>query len=355
MNRVLCDISKSVLLILFLINLMGPAHAKDVVYVSLGATGKVQIIDPAQDRVVGVLEQIPDVHGLAVTPNGKFIVASSLSERNWSVTENSDARPGQEIRQPSAAVRQPIKKKRKSSFVTIVRTEDGKIIRHIKVPGAVRHIAITPNGRFAIATHPNSYAVSIIDLQKVKLVRTIKTGTHPNYVAIDPKGKWAYVSNSDSNSVSEIDLERWQVRREFLTQDGPEHMVLSSDGDTLYVCNGRAGTVSEITVRSGLVTATYEIGVALHGLDLSNNGRMLFVAAHRQNKVFSIDLHSNRLRSADLPSAPYHLSTIKRAGKLYVSSAADPVIWVLRKDNLELLRTLRIKGIGHQMIFVPAT
>ncbi len=355
MNRVLGDISKSVLSISFLIILLGTAHAKDVVYVSLGTAGEVQIIDPAQDRVVGTLKQIPDVHGLAVTPNGKFIVAGSLNERNWPPTENSDARPGQEASQYAAAGRQPIKKNRQSSFVTIVRTEDGAIVRRIKVPDGVRHIAITPNGRFAITTHPDSYAVTVIDLQKVKLIRTITTGAHPNYVAIDPKGKWAYVSNSDSNSISEIDLERWQVRREFLTQDGPEHMVLSSDGDTLYVCNGRAGTVSEIAVRSGVVTATHKIGAALHGLDLSNDGQTLFVAAHRQSKIISIDLKSSQLRSTILPSAPYHLSTIKRIEKLYVSSATDPVVWVLRQDNLELLRTIRINGIGHQIIFVPAT
>jgi DNA-binding beta-propeller fold protein YncE len=355
MNRVLGDISNSALSILFLIFLLGTAHAKDVVYVSLGTAGEVQIIDPAQDRVVGVLKQTPDVHGLAVTPNGKFIVAGSLAEPNRLPTKNSEVQPGQEASQYAATVRQPIEKKRKSSFVTIVRTEDGAIVRRIKVPGSVRHIAITPNGRFAIATHPNSYAVTVIDLQKVKLIRTIRTGTHPNYVAIDPKGEWAYVSNSDSNNISEIDLESWQVRREFLTQDGPEHMVLSPDGDTLYVCNGRAGTVSEITVRSGVVTATHEIGEALHGLDLSNDGRTLFVVARRQNKVLSIDLNSKRLRSAMLPSAPYHLSTIKRTGKLYISSATEPVIWVLRQKNLELLRTIRINGIGHQMIFVPPT
>lgn len=355
MNRVLCDISKSVLFILFLINFMGTANAKDVVYVSLGAADEIQIIDPAQDRVVGVLEQIPDVHGLAVTPNGRIIVAGSLGGRTWLPTENPDARPDKEASQYAAAARQPIETSRKSSFVTIVQTEDGAIVRRIKVPDGVRHIAITPNGRFAIATHPNSYAVTVIDLRELKLKRTIRTGTQPNYVAIDPKGKWAYVSNSDSNSISEIDLERWQVRREFLTQDGPEHIVLSSDGDTLYVCNSRAGTVSVITVRSGVVTATHKLGVALHGLDLSNDGRTLFATAHRQSKLFSIDLRSRQLRSAKLPSAPYHLSTIKRAGKLYVSSATDPVVWVLRKDNLELLRTIRINGIGHQMIFVPPT
>lgn len=355
MKRFLVGIFKNLLWMAFPIILMGTANAKDVVYVSLGAAGKVQIIDPAQDRVVDVLKQIPDVHGLAVTPNGRFIVAGSLSEQNWLPSEKSDVRPSQEATQYTAATGQPNQKTQKSSFVTIVQTEDGTIVRRIKVPGAVRHIAITPNGRFAIATHPNSYSVSVIDLQKVKLVRTIRTGTHPNYVAIDPKGKWAYVSNSDSNNISEIDLEHWQVRREFLTQDDPEHIVLSPDGDTLYVCNGRAGTVSEITVRSGVVTATHEIGQALHGLDMSNDGRTLFVAAHRQNKIFSIDLDSSRLRSAMLPSAPYHLSTIKRTGKLYISSATDPVIWVLRQDNFELLRTIRINGIGHQMLFVPET
>ncbi len=355
MNRVLGDLSKSILSILLLIVSVGIANAKDVVYVSLGTADEVQIIDPAQDRVVGVLEQIPDVHGLAVTPNGRFIVAGSQSERNWFPAEIPDARPGQETSQYAAAVRQPTGKSGKSSFLTIVRTEDGAIVRRIKMPDGVRHIAITPNGRFAIATHPNSYAVTVIDLRELKLKRTIRTGTQPNYVAIDPKGKWAYVSNSDSNSISEIDLERWQVRREFLTQDGPEHIVLSSDGDTLYVCNGRAGTVSEIAVRSGVVTATHKLGAALHGLDLSNDGRTLFATAHRQSKLFSIDLRSGRLRSAELPSAPYHLSTIKRAGKIYVSSATDPVVWVLRKDNLELLRTIRINGIGHQMIFVPPT
>ncbi len=355
MTLLLCDMTRKVLAGLSLIILVGTANAEDVVYVSLGTTGKVQIIDPAQDRVVGVLEPVPDVHGLAVTPNGKFIVAGSLSEQNWLPSENSDVRPGQRSVQYAATIRQPMELRQKVSFLTIARTEDGAIIRRIRVPGAVRHVAITPNGRFAIATHPYSNSISIVDLQKLKRLNTIRTGTHPNYVAIGPKGKWAYVSNTESNSISEIDLEGWQIRREFLTQDGPEHIVLSADGNTLYVSHSRAGTVSEVAVRSGLVAATHEIGQALHGIDLSYDEKTLFIAAERQKKILSIDLKTGRVRSNSLPSTPYHVSTIKRAGKVYISSATDPVVWVLRQDSLELLRTIRIGGIGHQMIFVPPT
>ena len=42
--------------------------------------------------------------------------------------------------------------------------------------------ALTPDGRYAVSTHPMSGDISIVDLDSGKLVKSVATGPAPNYV-----------------------------------------------------------------------------------------------------------------------------------------------------------------------------
>ncbi len=160
------------------------------------------------------------------------------------------------------------------------------------------------------------------------------------------------MSNAGNDTVSEVDTERWIVRRNFVTGAGPEHMVLSRDGARLYVANVDAGTVSEIAVADGTVARSFKIGGLLHGLDLSEDGRTLFVAARERNQLVAIALDSGELRAAPLSPAPYHLATVGGTGKIYVSSADEPKIWVVDQDSLSVLTVVPVPGKAHQMAVV---
>jgi YVTN family beta-propeller protein len=331
-----------------------PAAAGQRVYVPLGGAGEVLVIDASNDRVVATIPNLPEVHGLAGTPDGTYLVAGSLAETEAGTPEIPPKPEGMSAadhqahhggsaaggRTPEEAV----------SFVSLVRVDEGSVVHRIEVPGAVHHVAVTPDGRHAIATHPNGGGISVIDLSARRLAEVIPTGPLPNYTVVSADGTRAYVSNAGNNSVSEIDTASWRVLRNIATGESPEHMVLSPDGGRLFVNNVDEGTVSEISIAEAVVSRVFELGGLLHGIDVSDDGRTLFVAGREENRLFAIDLASGEASSTPLAPSPYHLTAIAGTGKLYVSSAEEPKIWVVDQRSLEVLREIPIRGKGHQMV-----
>lgn len=340
--------------------LIGPfaqAQAGTKVYVPLGSAGEVIVIDAARDEIVATISDLPDVHGLAGAAGAEYLVAGRYVE---SSTEGEEALPPKpagmseethRAHHPKKAGPAPAKGAA-VSFVSVIRIADGSIVRRIEVPGAVHHTAVTPDGRYAVATHPGGGGVSVIDLSTFQVTNTVPTGPSPNYAVASADSKRIYVDNQGNDTVSEIDVERWIVRRNLVTGSSPGHMALSPDGEILYVGNDGDGTVSAISLRQGEAVRTFEIGGALHGVDLSDDGRTLFVSGREQNKVVAVDLESGTIRSAPLGPSPYHLAVIRGTGKLYVSSAEEPTIWVVDQRSLQVLSTIPIRGEGHQMVVV---
>ena len=41
-------------------------------------------------------------------------------------------------------------------------TAKGEIARTVKVPGPVHHVVVTPDGRFAVSTHPMGGGISVV-------------------------------------------------------------------------------------------------------------------------------------------------------------------------------------------------
>lgn len=348
--------TKITVLFLALVVAAPAAMADTIVYVPLGSAGEVLVIDAASDRIVGQIAGLEEVHGLAGAAGGDYLVAGSYAE----TTPDQPAIPPKpkgmseaEHRAHHAMPAESAATDREAvSVVSVIRVKDRKVVRRITVPGAVHHTAVTPDGRYAVATLPNDGGVGVIDLAAFKFLKTVPTGPLPNYAALSADGKRLYVSNAGNGTISEIDTARWMVRRNFAAGSSPEHLVLSPDDGTLYVNNVDAGTVSVISLERGAVVRTYEIGGALHGIDLSDDGRTLFVSAKENNKLVAIDLEKGRMRSISLDPAPYHLTAVRGTGKLYVSSAEEPKIWVVDQKSLALLGDIPIRGKGHQMVVV---
>lgn len=330
-----------------------PASAGEVVYIPLGSAGRIVIVDATQDRVVGQIEGLPAVHGLAGTPDGRFLIAGSFEERDpgdavpAKPTGMSDDEHAAHHTQPAAGAPEAGSA---VSRVSVIRSTDRSVIRGIDVPGAVHHVAISPDGGTAVVTHPNQDAISAIDLKTHKVVATVPTGPFPNYAVFSPDGGQVYVSNAGDGTIRRVDTAQWRIGPSFAVGQSPEHVVLSPDGAILYANNVDDGTVSVLDLGSGRVINTIPVGDTPHGIDLSDDGRTLFVTALGEDKLTAVDLDSGVHRSAMLSPAPYHLAAVRGARKLYVSSAEDPKIWVVDPETLAVLGEIPIAGKGHQMV-----
>ncbi len=332
--------------------------AEPLVYVPLGGEGKIAVADAATDKIVDTIGGVAAVHGLARTPDGKFLVAGSFEGREpgGAAPEKPAGMTAKDHKVHHSAASAGTKKDGAAvSTVSVIRISDGSVVRRIDVPGAVHHVAVSPNGKFAVVTQPGEGAISVIDLASYKVVATVPTGQLPNYAVFSPDAKRVYVSNAGNDTVSEVGTERWSVLRTITAGNSPEHMVSSPDGQRLYVANADGGTVSAIEVKTGETVRTFDIGGALHGIDLSRDANTLFVSALGKDKLVAINLGTAKSRTLALAPAPYHLASIGKTGKLYVSSADQPDIWVVDQKNLAVIGKISIGGKGHQMALSPGS
>jgi YVTN family beta-propeller protein len=332
---------------------MQQVRSDPLVYVPLGGEDRIVVIDAARDEIVDTVTGIPAVHGLARTPDGRFLIAGSFEERDASggaPPKPSGVSEDEHAAHHGAA---PVGSKKDDavvSTVSVVQTADGTVVRRIDVPGAVHHVAVSPNGRLAVVTHPDKGGISAINLGSYEVVASVATGPFPNYAVFSPDGDWVYVSNAGNGTVSAVDTGRWVVQWNIVAGTSPEHVVLSSDGATLYVNNVEDGTVSVIDVADRKTVKTIPVGSTLHGIDISDDRSTLFVAALGDNRVVGIDLATGAYRRVVLAPAPYHVAVVRGTGKLYVSSADEPKVWVVDQNSLAVLGEIPIGGKGHQMV-----
>jgi len=294
---------------------------------------------------------------LAATPDGRYLVAGSYDDRA----------PGSAIAKPkdmsedehAAHHKAPANKKGSDeatvSTVSVIKSSDKSIVRAIEVPGAVHHVSISPDGRYAVVTRPNEDAISVIDLESYQVVANPNTGSLPNYTAFSPDSTRLYVSNAADNTIAMIEVGHWASRTLIAVGKSPEHVVLSGDGKTLYANNVEDGTVSVVDTNSLVTTKVIPIGSTVHGIDISDDGTRLFVASLGDDKMVQIDLATGAKKDLELNPEPYHLAAISGSGKLYISSADKPKIWVVDQKTLGVLGEITIGGKGHQMVIMPGS
>lgn len=351
MNKIMLQI-----LVLFTLALNATDNlwaAKPVVYVPLGSANEVAVVDAIRNKEIGTIQGVINSHGLAATPDGKFLLAGSLTQQAAGAIPSKPAEmTEEEHRAHHSAPEGGATQTSNTGILYLIDTKSRQIIHQIAVPGPIHHVAITPDGRYAISTHPGLGGVSIVDINERKLVHMIATGPIPNYVVVSTDGKAIYVSNAGNNTVSEITPSHWIVNRNMLAGKTPEHMVLSPDEIMLYVANVAAGEVSMLDLKQGKVVATFSIGPETHGVALSDDGAVLFASAKDGNKLVAVNLQYKVEKILNLEPAPYHIAVIPGTGKLYVSSREKPMLWVVDLNSFAVESEIDIQGEGHQIVVV---
>ncbi len=236
------------------------------------------------------------------------------------------------------------------SILSVLDTASGEILRRIEVPGAVHHTAVSPDGRFAVATHPSGDGISIVDLTTFTLTAFVPTGSMPNYAAFGSDPNIVYVSNTGNGTISEVDLGRGIVLRNMVAGSAPEHLVIDADKSVIYVADADAGNVLELSLKDGAVTRSFVIGGELHGMDLSDDRATLYVAGRGEDKIAAVALSTAAVTLAPLSPEPYHLTNVPGTGRMFVSSRAEPMVWIIDEATLASVHEFPVEGEAHQMV-----
>ena len=328
--------------------------ADTVVFVPLGSANAIAMVDAESDRIVSEIPGINASHGLAISVDGTFLLAGSLLERPKGAAPPKPQDMSEEDHASHHSKGKRVGEEKAVRGKTVgtaylIDAKERQLLRQIDVPGAVHHALMMPDGRFAVLTHPGRGGVSVVDIHGHRVHKEVLTGAAPNYAVSKRDGSRIYVSNTGAGTVTEIDTASWAAVRNLSAGETPEHIVLSPDERDLYVVNPVSGTVSRVDLMQGEVTATFSVGEDPHGVDLSDDGRLLYASSKKDNKVVAFNLANGEEKSIALAPAPYHITTVRGTGKIYVSSRKSPKIWVLDQQTLALRGEIPIRGEGHEM------
>jgi len=343
---------KDLIAILLTVLMSATAVASPLMYVPTGNSNDLVIIDLETDKIVGRIDELENAHGLAAIPSSEYLIAGSMKPLEAD-EKNVIAKPGAVSEDEHAAhhaggADSGIKG---TSFLSIIDIKHGQVVRRIPVRGLTHHVAVSPDGRYAVAVHSGKGGISVVDLEKMEVTKTIQTGQWPNYAVFSRNGEQLYISNAQPGTISKINTHTWSIKREIKVGKKPEHMALSADGAVLFVVNVDEGAVVALDLKKGELTKRFDVGVKPHGIDVSLDGRWLFVSSKGGDKLSRINLASDDILNIDLQPSPYHLDYVDAVKKLYVSSRKSPLIWVLDPNTLKTISQINIgRGVAHQMV-----
>ncbi len=317
------------------------------VYLPLGNGDRLAVVDHETGKPMAEVEGLPAPHGVAATPDGRYLVVGSFAER-----EPGTAMPERPKGMAQAEHEKHHAKAERAmeavATIAVLDRQSLEVVRRIDVPGAVHHVAVSPDGRFAAFTHPATGKVTVVDLERMEVAATVAVGEAPNYVLFAPDGK-LYVSNAGSSDLAVLESGSWRTVRRIKLPGGPEHMALAPDGSRLYLAGAADGKVWAVDTASGEVVASADLGDVLHGIDLDADRGRVYVAVLGADRLVALDADTLKVVDERRFAGPYHVTVIGPEGRLFVTSAAEPVLHVWSLEGLAHVGVEPVGAVGHQM------
>jgi len=200
--------------------------------------------------------------------------------------------------------------------ISIVDTESRKVLQEVKF--------FTPGGKVATGEYPFDVAI-----------KSQRGGDDDNDEKGEGKGKAikAFVSSQRDDEVLAVDLKTGAITRISVGAQ-PNKMLLSRNQRLLYVANGNSDSISVIDTESNAVVKTISIarpgekykGSNPNALALSRDSKTLYVTLGGENAVAVVDLESEEVVGR-IPTGwyPNSVSVSKDGSMLYVVNAKSNI------------------------------
>jgi YVTN family beta-propeller protein len=274
------------------------------------------LIDPATNRVVGIIQGIEVPHGVTTAPDGSRLYISDEALHTLDVVDARTLAVTKRIPLSGRPNNVTITRDGRKVYVGIAQapgaldvidTSSMTNIKTVPVKGSIHNVYVTPDGKYAVAGSIPETTISIVDTSTDTLTRTIKlsAGIRPMTFDANPDGstKNIYVQLSNFHGFAVVDfatgketarIEHPAIEGEHPHTDGlqgaPAHGIgVSPDGKRLW---STSKVFSYAYVHS--LPDLKEVGRVFVGqhpewVTFTPDGRYIYVAAAGDNMVFAID------------------------------------------------------------------
>lgn len=297
------------------------AAASTVRIIQTNAAGdNIHIIDPATNKVVGIINGIEVNHGVVVTPDGKSFLVTNESESTVDIVDVGTLKVVKQVRLSGHPNNLSISKDGRRAYVAIreapgavdiIDTQSGTLAKSIPIP-EVHNTFVSPDGKVVLAGSIAGKSITIIDSLSETITGTITfdRGVRPLTFDTNADGsiKTLFVQLSDYNGFAVVD---WAQRKEVnriaipeipmaerhleVLQNSPAHgIAVSPDGKTLWMNSKMNGRVYIYSLPDLKVIGEVRVGSHPDWLTFTPDGKSLYVANAGSDSVSVIDAASMR-------------------------------------------------------------
>src|SRR5580765_4715512 len=296
------------------------AAGKRVVIVQTNSAGdNVHLIDPATNKVVGVINGIEVNHGAAVAPDGTRIYVSDEADSTLDVVDGKSLKVINKIPLSGHPNNIAVARDGRRVYVGIIQAPGGvdvidtatmKNVKTMPTKGSIHNAYVTPDGKYVVAGSIAGKTVNVFDAATEQPAWTLDMdlGVRPMTFSTNADGstKWLFVQLSGFNGFAVVDFATRKEINRIKNPDlppgkatvpagsDPSHgMAVTADGKTLVVCSRLNNFLYAYSLPDLKLLGGAELGGKGAGwVTLTPDGRTAYVANPVTNDVSVVDVKS---------------------------------------------------------------
>jgi YVTN family beta-propeller protein len=281
------------------------------------AGDNVHLIDPATNKVVGVIEGIEVNHGAGVAPDGSRIYVSNEAESTLDIVDAKTLKVIKNVPLSGHPNNMAVGGDGKRVYVGIIQAPGGvdvidtasmTRVKTVPTKGTIHNAYVTPDGKYVVAGSIGGKTINVIDAktEETAWVLEMDLGIRPMTFNTNPDGstKWIFAQLTGLNGFAVIDFAtRKEIKRvnnpdlppgKATVPQGsdPSHgMAVTADGKTLVVCSRLNNHLYFFSLPDLKPLGGAELGGKGAGwVTLTPDGKTAYVANPVTNDVSVVDV-----------------------------------------------------------------
>ena len=311
-----------------------PLAASTVRIIQTNSAGdNVHIIDPATNKVVGIIDGIEVNHGVSVAPDGSRYYVSNEADSTLDIVDGKSLKVGKKIPLSGHPNNIDISKDGKRVYVSIVTgpgavdvidTASQERVKSIRTKGGVHNTYMTPDGKYIVAGSIAGKIITVMNYpaETIAWEYPMEAGVRPLTFSTKPNGATdkIFVNLSELHGFVVIDFDqRKEVARVKLPEPG--HMALALI----------AGTPS-------------------HGLAVAPDGKSVWCNSALNGSVYGYTLPDLKLIGGVKTGSVPDWLTFAPDGTLYVANAGSNTTSAVDTKNLKVKATIPVGQVPKRNI-----
>jgi YVTN family beta-propeller protein len=241
------------------------------VYASSDADSVVSIIDTATDTVATTIDAGSTPHGLAITPDGTRVLIAGFGSNQVEAIDTSTRRVMWQtpVLQPhnlaitadgqtAYAASQP----QDAPSIVILEVATGTQTGSVPLDHTPRALNVSPDNQALVFTQAGVDSLQVLNRASNEIDTQIPTGVSPHHPLFTPDGKIGMVVAQGPGELDLFDPTTYTPIGGVKVGDMPHWIAATSDNHFAYVSNENSNDVSVVDLSNDTVTATIPVGKA---------------------------------------------------------------------------------------------